>query len=95
MRERLKDLGGTFEITSDRRGTVVRATIPLRSDASALTEVARPGVTFTMQDSAAAGAAAAQPPARKSANGSPDEFVLAAPSATPRHPQKAKHASND
>lgn len=95
MRERLKDLGGTFEITSDHRGTIVRATIPLRSEAaSALTDGAPSGVIFATHDSAAAGAPA-QPPARTSANSSQDEFVLAAPSATLRHPQKAKHASND
>ena len=35
MRERLKDLGGTLEIDSTKRGTRARATIPLRSEASA------------------------------------------------------------
>lgn len=35
MRERLNDLGGTFEINSSEKGTTVRATIPLREEATA------------------------------------------------------------
>jgi PAS domain S-box-containing protein len=34
MRERLNDLGGTFEINSTEKGTTVRATIPLREEAA-------------------------------------------------------------
>lgn len=32
MRERVQDLGGTFEIQSDRRGTVITASIPFAAD---------------------------------------------------------------
>ena len=35
MRERLKDLGGTLEIQSNRKGTTVRATIPIAEPSSA------------------------------------------------------------
>ncbi|HLJ40935.1 MAG TPA: ATP-binding protein, partial [Candidatus Acidoferrales bacterium] len=38
MRERLNDLGGTLEIHSTNQGTVVRAEIPMRSDARATTQ---------------------------------------------------------
>jgi signal transduction histidine kinase len=34
MRERVRDLGGTLEITSDRSGTQVRAVIPLAAETS-------------------------------------------------------------
>jgi signal transduction histidine kinase len=34
MRERIHELGGVFEVTSDGRGTAVRAAIPLSSDHS-------------------------------------------------------------
>ena len=37
MRERVHELGGNFEVTSDQRGTVIRATVPLASREQSLT----------------------------------------------------------
>jgi signal transduction histidine kinase len=37
MRERLRELGGHLRIESDRRGTLIRATIPRRGDATEAT----------------------------------------------------------
>lgn len=52
MRERVNDLGGSLDITSDKTGTTVRASIPLRLAASfPLADAAPAGVFFT-QDGA-------------------------------------------
>jgi PAS domain S-box-containing protein len=70
MRERLNDLGGALEITSDKRGTTVCAHIPLRrgTDTSALTDNASPRISFTLQDASATNVVQSQ--SEKSANGS-------------------------
>jgi len=145
MRERLNDLGGTFEIASDRRGTTVRAHIPLHTAAaSGLTDGAPASISFTLQESAETHAAQAEPEkvasgsapkpqarAENAGNGSTEkhaessseraqktsraqtatagssvmqsaalsesQFILAAPSSTPRRriADKSKSASND
>jgi len=54
MRERLNDLGGTFEVNSTEKGTTVRAAIPLREEAALAGSAASAG-----DNGAATGAAAA------------------------------------
>src|SRR6185437_4175447 len=94
MRERLNDLGGTFEITSDQRGTVVRATIPLRGDAaSAETDGAPGGVTFTLQDPGAP--SAPQPQRQKPGNGAAQTHSETTGSAAAEEPAHARSEKSD
>lgn len=51
MRERVRDLGGTLHIESTKRGTIVQATIPMRSEGAARVDGAASGA-----DAAVAGA---------------------------------------
>lgn len=86
MRERLNDLGGALEITSDNRGTAVRACIPLRAAAaSSLIDGMSPRVSFTLE--AAGSEKAAQSQLEKSADDSAREPGESGHNAAAQKPQ--------
>lgn len=86
MRERLNDLGGALEITSDNRGTAVRACIPLRAAAATSpTDNMSPGVSFTLEFAGSENAAQSQ--LEKSADNSAQESRESGHNAAAQKPQ--------
>ena len=93
MRERLNDLGGSFEVASDKSGTRVRASIPLRRESAtgsspggAAEPAASPnGAAASKTDAAVAGAS--------QSTGGETSRAASAPPDSPRSVRKSRSAS--